>query len=152
MAAQVAASHLGLDIYRVDLSQIMDKYIGETEKRLKEVFDQAEKSNMVLLFDEADALFSNRTDTGDAKEKHMNAQVSYLLQRIEEFTGIVLMTTNLVYQPAELLEREYYIDVDMSKYIALLIDTLNHDASISDLLDPYDRIHRLLKKYKDGLL
>ena len=96
MAAQVAASHLGLDIYRVDLSQIMDKYIGETEKRLKEVFDQAEKSNMVLLFDEADALFSNRTDTGDAKEKHMNAQVSYLLQRIEEFTGIVLMTTNLV--------------------------------------------------------
>ena len=92
----MAASHLGLDIYRVDLSQIMDKYIGETEKRLKEVFDQAEKSNMVLLFDEADALFSNRTDTGDAKEKHMNAQVSYLLQRIEEFTGIVLMTTNLV--------------------------------------------------------
>lgn len=63
-----------------------------------------------------------------------------------------LLTTNLVYQAPELLERPYYISCEMSKYIALLIDTLNHDASISDLLDPYDRIHRLLKKYKDGLL
>ncbi len=63
-----------------------------------------------------------------------------------------LLTTNLVYQTPELLKRPYYIYCEMSKYIALLIDTLNHDASISDLLDPYDRIHRLLKKYKDGLL
>lgn len=63
-----------------------------------------------------------------------------------------LLTTNLVYQTPELLKRPYYISCEMSKYIALLIDTLNHDASISDLLDPYDRIHRLLKKYKDGLL
>ena len=63
-----------------------------------------------------------------------------------------LLTTNLVYQTPELLKRPYYISFEMSKYIALLIDTLNHDASISDLLDPYDRIHRLLKKYKDGLL
>lgn len=63
-----------------------------------------------------------------------------------------LLTTNLVYQTPELLKRPYYISCEMSKYIALLIDTLNHDASISDLLDPYDRIHRLLKKYNDGLL
>ncbi len=63
-----------------------------------------------------------------------------------------LLTTNLVYQAPELLERPYYISCEMSKYIALLIDTLNHDASISDLLDPYDRIHRLLRKYKDGEL
>lgn len=68
MAAQVVASHLGLDIYHIDLSQIMDKYIGETEKRLKEIFDQAEKSNMILLFDEANALFANRTDTGDVNK------------------------------------------------------------------------------------
>ena len=61
-----------------------------------------------------------------------------------------LLTTNLIYQSPELLARPYYISCDMSKYIALLIDTLNHDASISDLLDPYERIHRFLKKYKDG--
>lgn len=96
MAAQVIASCLGLDIYRVDLSQITDKYVGETEKHLKDVFDQAERSNMILLFDEADALFGKRTDAGDAMEKYANTQVSYLLQRIEEYTGIVLMTTNLV--------------------------------------------------------
>ena len=61
-----------------------------------------------------------------------------------------VMTTNLVYQPEELLQREYYINVDMSKYIALLIDTLNHDTTISDLLDPYERIDKLLKKYRAG--
>ncbi len=63
-----------------------------------------------------------------------------------------LLTTNLVYQSPELLSRPYYISCDMSKYIALLIDTLNHDASISNLLDPYDRIHRLLERYKNGQL
>ena len=63
-----------------------------------------------------------------------------------------LLTTNLVYQTPELLSRPYYISCDMSKYIALLIDTLNHDASISDLLDPYERIHRFLDKYKNGQL
>ncbi len=96
MAAQVVASCLGLDIYRVDLSQITDKYVGETEKHLKEVFDLAEKRNMILLFDEADALFGRRTGAGDVMEKYANTQISYLLQRIEEYSGIVLMTTNLV--------------------------------------------------------
>lgn len=96
MAAQVVASTLGLELYRIDLSQIADKYVGETEKRLKDVFDQVQKSQMILLFDEADALFGRRTDAGDAMEKYANTQVSYLLQRIEEYTGIVLMTTNLV--------------------------------------------------------
>lgn len=96
MAAQVIADSLGLDIYRIDLSQVKDKYIGETEKRLKEVFDQAEKSNMIILFDEADALFGKRSEITDAKDKLANTEVSYLLQRMEEYTGIVLMTTNLV--------------------------------------------------------
>lgn len=95
MAAQVVAASLGLDIYRIDLSQVTDKYIGETEKHLKEVFDQAEKSNMILLFDEADALFGKRSEVTDAKDKYANTEVSYLLQRMEEYTGIVLMTTNL---------------------------------------------------------
>ena len=96
MTAQVLASRLGLELYKVDLSQIADKYIGETEKRLKQVFDQAEKSNMILFFDEADALLGKRSEVKDAKDKHANTEVAYLLQRMEEYQGIVLMATNLV--------------------------------------------------------
>lgn len=96
MAAQVAARALGLELYRVDLSQIVDKYIGETEKRLKEVFDRAERSNMVLLFDEADALLGKRSDIRDSRDRYANTEVAYLLQRMEEYRGVVLMTTNLV--------------------------------------------------------
>lgn len=95
MAAQVLANELGLVLYKIDLSQIVDKYIGETEKRLKEVFDRAEKSNMILLFDEADALLGKRSEVRDAKDKYANTEVAYLLQKIEEYKGIVLMTTNL---------------------------------------------------------
>ena len=95
MTAQVLASRLGLELYKVDLSQITDKYIGETEKRLKQVFDQAEKSNMILFFDEADALLGKRSEVKDAKDKHANTEVAYLLQRMEEYHGIVLMATNL---------------------------------------------------------
>lgn len=96
MTAQVLASRLGLELYKVDLSQIVDKYIGETEKRLKQVFDQAEKSNMVLFFDEADALLGKRSEVKDAKDKYANTEVAYLLQRMEEYQGIVLMATNQV--------------------------------------------------------
>ena len=94
MTAQVLASRLGLELYKVDLSQIVDKYIGETEKRLKQVFDQAEKSNMILFFDEADALLGKRSEVKDAKDKYANTEVAYLLQRMEEYQGIVLMATN----------------------------------------------------------
>lgn len=94
MAAHVIANTLNLALYRVDLSQIMDKYIGETEKHLSEIFDYAENSNAVLFFDEADALIGKRSDIVDAKDKFANTQVSYILQKIEEFNGIVLMATN----------------------------------------------------------
>ena len=94
MTAQVLASRLGLELYKVDLSQIVDKYIGETEKRLKQVFDQAEKSNMILFFDEADALLGKRSEVKDSKDKYANTEVAYLLQRMEEYQGIVLMATN----------------------------------------------------------
>ena len=76
---------LGLELYKVDLSQIVDKYIGETEKRLEEVFTRAQKSNMILFFDEADALFTKRTEVTDSKDKYANAETSFLLQKIEEF-------------------------------------------------------------------
>lgn len=94
MTAQVLAARLGLELYKVDLSQIVDKYIGETEKRLRQVFDQAEKSNLILFFDEADALLGKRSEVKDAKDKYANTEVAYLLQRMEEYQGIVLMATN----------------------------------------------------------
>ncbi|MBU5435500.1 ATP-binding protein [Pseudoflavonifractor sp. MSJ-37] len=94
MTAQVLASRLGLELYKVDLSQIVDKYIGETEKRLRQVFDQAEKSGLILFFDEADALLGKRSEVKDAKDKYANTEVAYLLQRMEEYQGIVLMATN----------------------------------------------------------
>nr|WP_297703915.1 ATP-binding protein [uncultured Butyrivibrio sp.] len=94
MTVHALASRLGLELYKVDLSQIADKYIGETEKRLEEVFAKAEKSNMILFFDEADAVMGKRGEVKDAHDKYANTQISFILQRIEEYDGIVLLATN----------------------------------------------------------
>ncbi len=94
MTAQVLANALETDLFRIDLSQIVDKYIGETEKKLSKLFDVAESSNCILFFDEADALFSKRTDVKDAKDKYANVETSYLLQRIEQYNGLSLLATN----------------------------------------------------------
>lgn len=94
MAAHVMSGILGLELYKVDISQIVDKYIGETEKRLEEIFQRAEKSNMILFFDEADAMIGKRVETKDAKDKYANTEVAYLLQRMEEYDGIVILATN----------------------------------------------------------
>ena len=83
------------DVYRIDLSQMVSKYIGETEKNLAKVFDRAESKEWILFFDEADALFGKRTSTQDAHDRFANQQVSYLLQRIEDFDGLVILATNL---------------------------------------------------------
>lgn len=85
----------GLDIFKIDLSMMISKYIGETEKNLANVFDQAENKNWILFFDEADSLFSARTEANTANDRSANQQVSYLLQRIEDFTGVVILATNL---------------------------------------------------------
>lgn len=85
----------GMDVYRVDLSMIVSKYIGETEKNLAKVFDMAENRNWILFFDEADALFGKRTSTQSSNDRHANQEVAYLLQRIEDFPGIVILATNL---------------------------------------------------------
>ena len=95
MAAQVIARDLGLDLYKIDLSNVVSKYIGETEKNLSQIFQEAETSNAILLFDECDALFGKRTDVSDAHDRYANIEVSYLLQRLEEYDGIVILTTNL---------------------------------------------------------
>lgn len=96
MAAQVISNELHLEIYRVDLSRVVSKYIGETEKNLAEIFDSAKKSNVILLFDETDALFGKRTEVKDSHDKHANLETAYLLQKMEEYNGITIMTTNLM--------------------------------------------------------
>jgi hypothetical protein len=95
MAAEVIADALHLDLYRIDLSQVVSKYIGETEKNLRRIFDAAETSGAVLLFDEADALFGKRTEVRDSHDRYANIEVSYLLQRMESYRGLAILTTNL---------------------------------------------------------
>ena len=94
-AAEILAHELGLDLYRIDLSAVVSKYIGETEKNLRRVFDAAEGGGAVLLFDEADALFGKRSDVKDSHDRHANIEVSYLLQRMESYQGLAILTTNL---------------------------------------------------------
>lgn len=88
------AAKQGRQIYRVDLSAVISKYIGETEKNLDKLFDEASRENVLLLFDEADALFGKRTDVKDAHDKYSNIEVSYLLQRIEAYKGMVVIHCN----------------------------------------------------------
>jgi hypothetical protein len=95
LAAETIAGELRLDLLRIDLSAVVDKYIGETEKRLKRVFDAAEAGGAVLLFDEADALFGKRSEVKDSHDRHANIEVAYLLQRIEAYRGLAILTTNL---------------------------------------------------------
>jgi hypothetical protein len=95
LAAEVLAAELELDLYRIDLSQVVSKYIGETEKNLRRVFDAAENSGAVLLFDEADALFGKRSEVKDSHDRYANIEVSYLLQRMEVYRGLAILTTNL---------------------------------------------------------
>jgi hypothetical protein len=94
MAAQVLARSLGLALRRVDLSAVINKYIGETEKRLKLVFDACERDNVILFFDEADALFGQRTQVKDAHDRFANIEINYLLQRMEQFDGLAILATN----------------------------------------------------------
>ena len=95
MASQVIANSLGFDLYRVDLSRTVSKFIGETEKNLARLFDTAEDAGAVILFDEADALFGKRSAVSDAHDRYANLEVAYLLQRIEDFAGVVILATNL---------------------------------------------------------
>lgn len=94
MAAALLGKRSGRDVYRIDLSQVVSKYIGETEKNLAGIFDMAENSQWILFFDEADALFGKRTNTKEAKDRYANQEVAYLLQRIEDFPGVAILATN----------------------------------------------------------
>jgi SpoVK/Ycf46/Vps4 family AAA+-type ATPase len=95
LVAGLIARELGLELYRIDLSRVMSKWIGETEKNLGEVFDAAEDGQVVLLFDEADSLFAKRTEVKTSNDRYANLEVNYLLQRLDSFEGIAILTTNL---------------------------------------------------------
>jgi SpoVK/Ycf46/Vps4 family AAA+-type ATPase len=95
LTASLLGSMHNRSVYRIDLSQIVSKYIGETEKNLSRIFDIAENKDWILFFDEAESLFSKRTDVSDSKDKFANQETSYLLQRIEDFDGLIILATNL---------------------------------------------------------
>ncbi|MGM0576187.1 MAG: AAA family ATPase [Myxococcota bacterium] len=105
MAAGIVARELGLEVFRVDLSRVVDKYIGETEKSLARVFDEAEQGEVLLLFDEADSLFGKRTAVSSSTDRYANLGVNYLLQRIERYRGVVVLTTNHASQMDDAFKR-----------------------------------------------
>lgn len=96
MAAQVVANELQLELYKVDIAKMVSKYIGETEKNLEEIFDEAQLSNAILFFDEADAIFGKRTEVKDSHDRHANVETAYLLQRIEDYEGVTILATNYI--------------------------------------------------------
>jgi hypothetical protein len=112
MAAEVIAKDLGLDLYKIDLSCVMSKYIGETEKNLSEIFKEAETSNSIIFFDEADALFGKRSKVKDAHDRYANIEVAYLLQKMEEYDGIVILATNLLKNIDDAFVRRMHFSLD----------------------------------------
>jgi hypothetical protein len=112
MAADVIAGQLGLDLYKIDLSGVVSKYIGETEKNLGAIFRDAESSNAILFFDEADALFGKRSEVRDAHDRYANIETAYLLQRMEEYSGAVILSTNLKMNLDEAFLRRMHFVID----------------------------------------
>ncbi len=112
MSAEVIAADLGLDLYVVNLATVVDKYIGETEKNLDRIFAEADNVNGVLLFDEADALFGQRSEVRDSHDRYANIEVAYLLQRMETFDGLAILATNLRSNIDEAFTRRLDVIVD----------------------------------------
>jgi hypothetical protein len=112
MAAEVIAGELGLDLFKIDLSTIVSKYIGETEKNLEHIFSEAETSNAILFFDEADALFGKRSEVRDSHDRYANIEISYLLQRMEAYDGVTILATNLRSNLDESFTRRLQFAVD----------------------------------------
>lgn len=112
MAAEIVANDLGLDLYKIDLSMVVSKYIGETEKNLNSIFQEAETSNSIIFFDEADALFGKRSEVRDAHDRYANIEIAYLLQKMEEYDGIVILATNLGKNLDEAFVRRMHFTVE----------------------------------------
>ena len=146
LAAEVLAAELELDLARIDLSAVVSKYIGETEKNLRRVFDAAEDGGAVLLFDEADALFGKRSEVRDSHDRHANVEVSYLLQRMEAYRGLAILTTNLkdALDPAFLRRLRFVVDFPFpsaAQREEIWRRSFPGDVPLADLY--YDRLARL---------
>ena len=131
LSAEVVAAELGLDLYVVQLSSVVDKYVGETEKNLERIFTEADRTDAVLLFDEADAVFGKRSEVKDAHDRYANMESAYLLQRLESFDGIALLTTNLRANIDEAFTRRLDLVVDFpfpdaEQRLALWRHSLSH--------------------------
>jgi len=114
LTATLIGANSGLDVYRIDLSMVVSKYIGETEKNLANIFDQGKNKNWILFFDEADALFGKRTQASSSNDRHANQEVSYLLQRVEDFPGVVILATNLKANIDEAFARRFQTSIYFS--------------------------------------
>jgi SpoVK/Ycf46/Vps4 family AAA+-type ATPase len=112
MAAEIIAGELKLDLYKIDLSTVVSKYIGETEKNLERIFVEAERSNAILFFNEADALFGKRSEVRDSHDRYANIESSYLLQRMEAYDGVTILATNLRTNLDEAFTRRLQFAVD----------------------------------------
>ncbi|WP_405778523.1 ATP-binding protein [Streptomyces sp. NBC_00859] len=140
LSAEVVAAELGLDLYVVQLSSVVDKYIGETEKNLERIFTEADRADAVLLFDEADAVFGKRSEVNSSNDRYANLESAYLLQRLESFDGIVLLTTNLRANIDEAFTRRLDLIVDFpfpdaGQRLALWQHSLVHVPCVDDI-DP----------------
>ncbi|MGB0113320.1 MAG: AAA family ATPase [Ilumatobacteraceae bacterium] len=114
LASEIIAGALGLDVFKLDLSSVVSKYIGETEKNLEQIFDAASAGNMVLFFDEADSLFGKRSEVRDARDRYANIEVSYLLQRLEAYDGLVVLATNFEKNVDEAFLRRIHVRVEFA--------------------------------------
>ncbi|MEZ4368627.1 MAG: ATP-binding protein, partial [Kofleriaceae bacterium] len=146
MAAGLLAAELGLDLYQVDLARITSKYLGETEKQLAELFAAAEAGTALLLFDEADALLAKRTEVKSANDRYANLGTNYLLQRLERFAGIAVLTTNHAHALDDALRRRIAVHIELAPPTAreratLWRRVLPADAPIADDVDA-DRLGR----------
>lgn len=112
MAAEIIAHDLGLDLYKIDLSAVVSKYVGETEKNLERIFSEAQDSDAILFFDEADALFGKRSEVKDAHDRYANIEIAYLLQRTEEYDGLVILASNIKKNMDEAFVRRMHFTVD----------------------------------------
>jgi SpoVK/Ycf46/Vps4 family AAA+-type ATPase len=112
MAAEIMARELELELYKIDLSMVVSKYIGETEKNLSRIFQEAQHSNAILFFDEADALFGKRSEVKDAHDRYANIEIAYLLQRMDEYEGVVILATNLRNNMDEAFTRRMHASID----------------------------------------
>jgi SpoVK/Ycf46/Vps4 family AAA+-type ATPase len=112
MAAEIMANELGLDLYKIDLSAIVSKYIGETEKNLDRIFREGQTANAILFFDEADAIFGKRSEVRDSHDRYANIEIAYLLQKMEEYDGVTILATNLRKNMDEAFARRMHFTVE----------------------------------------